>query len=186
MMVAIQRMTLDEFLQLPPREPALEFVDGEVVEKVAPDAHHGTLQMALGMQLLQSAAAAHFRVLTEVRFIFGDPPRAYLPDVAVVARDRLARDDSGRMARRQDIAPDVAIEVLSPNERAAHLLDKLSFYLAHGVKFALAIDDEKDQAVIYRPGVEAITVPSPETVDLSSVIPGLALDLKAVFDSLSD
>ena len=43
MAVAGRRMTLEEFLALPEEEPALEYADGEVTQKVSPNCWHGKL-----------------------------------------------------------------------------------------------------------------------------------------------
>ena len=40
-----QRMTLTEFLALPEEEPALEFEDGMVTQKVSPKGRHSALQL---------------------------------------------------------------------------------------------------------------------------------------------
>lgn len=177
-MVIAQRMSLEEFARLPEQKPGLEFVDGEVVEKVAPDSHHGVIQMALGFQI---GDLADHVVFSEMRFTFGEPPRAYLPDVAIVDLDRIALEADGSMARRQNIAPDVAIEILSPDDRAGHVVDKLNFYMAHGVRLAIVIDDEKKQATVYRPGDQPTSVASPASIDLAPIAPGLAIDLGAIF-----
>lgn len=42
-----ERISLDVFLALPERKPALEFEDGRVTPKVSPKARHSTLQKRL-------------------------------------------------------------------------------------------------------------------------------------------
>jgi len=37
-------MTLDQFLRLRERKPALEYIDGEVTQKVSPGARHSALR----------------------------------------------------------------------------------------------------------------------------------------------
>ena len=50
-MTIAQRMTLEAFLRLPEEEPALEFADGMVTQKVSPKFHHSALQYALAALL---------------------------------------------------------------------------------------------------------------------------------------
>lgn len=53
MAVVARAITLDEFLKLPEAEPALEFEDGVVTQKVSPKGRHGVLQAELVRQLNQ-------------------------------------------------------------------------------------------------------------------------------------
>ena len=84
MVVSERRMTLEEFLALPERKPALEFEDGVVTQKVSPRARHSRTQVALARligDLLEPDKIA--MVFTEVRVTFGR--RSRVPDVVVYA-----------------------------------------------------------------------------------------------------
>ena len=47
MVITQQRLTLEEFLELPEEKPVLELVDGMVTQKVAPQWLHGILQYTI-------------------------------------------------------------------------------------------------------------------------------------------
>ncbi len=82
MAVAGGRMTLEEFLTLPEEEPALEYVDGEVVQKVPPMTWHSELQIEFAGQMrsfVRPRRLAH--VLPEHRGTYGG--RSTVPDIAV-------------------------------------------------------------------------------------------------------
>jgi Uma2 family endonuclease len=49
MAVASSRLTLDEFLKLPEEEPALEYVNGVVSQKVSPKGRHSSLQPVIDL-----------------------------------------------------------------------------------------------------------------------------------------
>jgi Uma2 family endonuclease len=183
-MVLKQKISLEEFLELPESEPALEFIDGEVVEKEVPKIKHATLQLHLAARLLESTLVAAFKVFTEARFIFGSSQRVYIPDVSVVARERLVRDELGEFADDQFIAPDIAIEILSPGQSAGRLLEKLTYYLENGVRLALVVDVEEKQVSVYRPAEQPRLIASPGFIDFEPVIQGLRLDLNELFDKL--
>jgi Uma2 family endonuclease len=90
MAITERKMTLEEFLQLPEEEPALEYDDGVVTQKVSPQGKHGRLQMQLGMRLaLFSEPRKLAMVFTELRTTFGGA--SPVPDTAGHRdRDRLA------------------------------------------------------------------------------------------------
>ncbi len=82
MAIAGRRMTLEEFLALPEEEPALEYVDGEVVQKVPPLTWHAMLQLECASQLQGFARPRRLaHVLTEHRSTYGG--LSTVPDVAV-------------------------------------------------------------------------------------------------------
>lgn len=71
--------------------------------------------------------------------IFGATGRewAVVPDFVLVRRERL-RGTRGDEPFRG--APDFAVEILSPDDRMSDVLDKVRFYLEHGVRLVWLID----------------------------------------------
>jgi len=73
-------------------------------------------------------------VATEWRFALnadGDPRTSLIPDVAFVSNERLAL--LGAEAREEPpFAPDIAVEVRSPDDRIADVEWKMNAYLAYG------------------------------------------------------
>lgn len=183
-MVTETRVSLDAFLALPEEEPALEFIDGEVVQKTPPDFHHGTLQSEFVGVIRGAEFARGYAAVTEVRFVFGDPPRAYVPDVSVVLLGRVPVNDEGKFERQLQMAPDIAIEVLSPDHHTGRVLEKLAFYMKHGVRLAIVVDPDLERVSVHRPGAEPELLAAPETLDLGPVIPGLRVDLEHLFSRL--
>ncbi|MPZ23788.1 MAG: Uma2 family endonuclease [Dehalococcoidia bacterium] len=182
--VTKQGLTLAEFLALPEEDETLEFVDGEVIGKVSPQTQHGILQFEICQRVNTAGGSQGFRAIPEARFIFGEPPRAYVPDVSVVKLARLPLDDRGRFANHLAMAPDIAIEILSPGQSAGHLLDKLAFYMANGVGLGVVVDPERERVIAYRPGDEPRGVASPKSLSFAPVLPDIRLDLAALFRAL--
>src|SRR3982751_388233 len=130
MTIAHVGLTLEEFLALPEEKPALEYIDGVVVQKMAPQYEHSAVQSALLLLLApQLAVGQRGRALTEFRFVIG--ARAYVPELVVYRRGRLpARPPSGRMGEVR-VPPDLAIEILSPGQSATALAERCAFYVEH-------------------------------------------------------
>lgn len=176
--------TLEEYLALPEDKPYAEFVDGEVVRKVAPQSQHSVLQVQIGRRIASSPLATDFLVMTEARYILGQPLRAYLPDVSVIARTRLPRDARGRVENRLDLAPEIAFEIISPGQPSGALLDKISFYLASGVDLVVVVDPDRSHVIVYRRGQAPVTISAPGKLNLAPVIPSLEIDLGELFAEL--
>ena len=149
-----RHLTLEEFLELPETEPASEYVCGEVYQKPMPTNAHGALQLYMAMLIYQFLAHTRLgRVRTEWRCIFGPPgrQRPYIPDVVYVSFERLPPVDAADVPYLR-MAPDLAVEILSPDESARRFAAKLRFYLLHGVRLVWVVDPLAQTITVYTPG----------------------------------
>jgi Uma2 family endonuclease len=177
-------MTLQEFLALPDEKPYLEFVNGEVWEKPMPGQEHSDmvaeLTRLLGNYLVATREA---RVGTEVRHVEDDvEDRVYLPDVSVTLTSRLPAVRKGP----SHVHPDIAIEVLSPDDRANRVMNKVAFYLRVGVTLVWVVDPELETVTVYRRGAEPEELSGPAVLSGEPVLPGFTLGLPDLFAVLHD
>lgn len=177
-MAIVSGLTLDEFLHMEDDKPALEYGCGEVTQKPMPDRLHSTIQgfliLVLGPFLARTGLG---RVFPEFRCIFGPPgrQRAFVPDLIYVAKEHLTSD---RYHRR---APDLAIEILSPDQNMARFLDKIQFYLLNGVRLVWVVDPSAATVAVLIPGEEARTLTSGQTLDGGEVLPGFLIPVNDIF-----
>jgi Uma2 family endonuclease len=182
-------LTLDEFLELPETEPSSEYLDGEVVQKMAPSWYHARLVTAL-IRLIGDYLEAHPReglIATELRHATsaaGD--RSYVPDISVLRRRNTPR---GREARRQGPVwrpPDFAIEVLSPGDYPGRVFDRADFYMRVGTELLWFVDPELETVTVYRPGSSPTVHRPPELLDGNPVLVSLRLSLETLFAILHE
>lgn len=116
-----------------------ELRHGELVKVPPPEFPHFRIQHQL-RKLLESVASAEGEV--EIEFAFRPlPEHEYrIADVAFVARDRWART-----SRYFEGAPDIVIEVLSPSNTAAEMLDKEQLCLENGAQEFWLVDPARRQ-----------------------------------------
>lgn len=177
-MLTQTRMSLEEFLALPEEKPYREFVRGEVVPKAMPNDYHSELVGEFLFFLKSFVRGSQVaRVDTELRHIAREEERVYLPDVSVT---RLERWPSERQ-NPVEVPPDLAIEVLSPDDRAGNVLDKVDFYLRIGVPLIWVADPEGRSVTVYRPGDAPRFLREPATLDAAPVLPGFELSLEELF-----
>jgi Uma2 family endonuclease len=107
-------------------EPDREYVDGQLVERNVGEWRHSLVQMLTGALLL-SRAQGRFLVFSELRIrVSADPLRYRIPDLCVVA---LPYPPEPVLTR----PPHLVIEITSPDDGAADVLEKVGEYLAAGV-----------------------------------------------------
>ena len=185
-MATIARLTLEQFLALPDTEPASEYVCGEVVQKPMPDQAHAIIQGFLYLVLSQFLAQTKLgQVRLEWRCIFGPPghERAWVPDVVYASYERQPRGDA-RRNRFLRTAPDLAIEVLSPDQPAGLFADKVQFYLLYGVRLVWVVDPARETVLVFAPGQETRTLAAGSTLDGGEVLPGFHVGVDSIFAQL--
>ena len=74
-------------------------------------------------------------------------------------------------------APDLAVEVLSPDEGPAAVQDKVAEYLAAGVPLVWVLDTAREAVTVHVPGQPARVLGSAEVLTGDEVLPGFRLPL---------
>jgi Uma2 family endonuclease len=187
-MATTTKLTLDEFLAQPETKPYREYACGEVYQKPMPDLDHSRLQLFLAVLIRQFLAGSPMGVVAiEWRCVFGPPgmKRAFVPDVVFATHER--RAVPGENARVfLWTAPDLAIEVLSPDQPAGEFADKVLFYLLHGVRLLWVVDPAIRTIRVYRPSEDVVLLQEGDTLDGGDVLPGLRLPVDRIFAELND
>jgi Uma2 family endonuclease len=177
-MATATRLTLDEFLALEDTKPYHEYVCGEVIAKPMPKRRHAFIQIFLGGLLLQFLARTKLgRAGTEWRCILGPPgkERAPIPDLMYVAQHRLTEDEDFYGA------PDLVVEIISPGQSIARLMEKLQFYLRHGVRMVWLIDPAERTVLALQPDQDSRLLMTGDTLDGGDVLPGFRVAVDDIF-----
>ncbi len=133
-------ITAEQLLELP-EVPGKQFElhHGELVEVPAAGVLHGFIVMIVS-RLLTAATADHggFVFADGVGYILARrPDMVRVPDVSYVTADRVRQ--VGFPAGFWPGAPDLAVEVVSPNDRAVEIHAKTRDYLAAGTRLVWVI-----------------------------------------------
>jgi Uma2 family endonuclease len=112
-------------------------------------------------------------------FILGrDPDTVLAPDLAFVRADRLpSLDVQGYLA----LAPDLAVEVISPSNSAAQIAEKVALYLEAGTRLVWVVDAPRRSVTSHAPGRPPRTLGVGDALDGEDVLPGFALPLADLF-----
>ena len=184
MVTSGKRLTLDEFLQLPEAEPALEYFAGVVSQKVSPKSYHGAIQFELARLIDSSAWPGKLaRVFTQTRVTFGGA--SLVPDVIVLRWERIPSDPQGRMVRDFLLPPDVAVEIGSPGQSVTALDRRCRWYIANGMPVALLILPDDESVRVFRPNQNPRTLRDSDVIGLGDVLPGFELTVRGLFACLA-
>lgn len=140
--------TLAEFLAMPETKPASEFVGGSIEQKPMPQGQHSRLQLKLCNLVNDVAEAGEIAMaLPELRCTFGDSlavgsqlsRRSIVPDVAIFRWERIPFEADGDIANVFEIAPDWAVEILSPDQKDTKVIRNILHCLNHGASLGWLI-----------------------------------------------
>ncbi|MFN8558748.1 MAG: Uma2 family endonuclease [Dehalococcoidia bacterium] len=178
------KLSLDDFLALPETEPASELLDGEVVQKPMPTYEHGLIQSLLSFVLLTFLRAHPIGVVgSEVRCIFGPPgaERPYVPDLVFIRSERAPRPGRGQPFRG---APDLAVEILSPDDRPDRVAAKVAFYLLHGVRLVWLVDPDTRSVTTLTSDGHSQRLTADDALDGGAVLPGFTTPVRELFPAI--
>ena len=172
-------VSIESFWHLAHRLPKAELVAGQVVELVLPGVLHGVLVAFLGERLRAHVVAGGLGiVVAEAGFVLSqEPPTVRGPDVAVVLRNRVP---SPLTVRFFPSPPDLAVEVLSPDDRPGEVAAKIADYLRAG-STAVWIVDPDGEAVTVHTREGAVTYGRAETLRDAPPLPDFELALDSLF-----
>jgi Uma2 family endonuclease len=140
-------MSVEEFAAMP-REEAVryELVKGELVPLASGTPLHAWIRDGLGDRLRDYLRAHRIGIaLTEVDCsTIDDTVRR--PDLSYLSRERWLLVDPARIP--VPFAPDIAVEVLSPSEKAVEVNRKVAEYLAAGSVEVWIIDPQNIEVLV--------------------------------------
>ena len=179
-MPATAPLTADELLSLRIPGKSLELVRGVLLVKEPPGFLHGAVAARLGNMIANHVNARDLGLVLAAETGFklaADPDTVRAPDVAFVRRERIPDPLPGGYAA---LAPDLAVEVLSPSDRPGAVLAKVADWLDAGSQLVWVVDPAARRARVYRAdGSESLLVEG-DVLDGETVLPGFSCRLAAV------
>jgi Uma2 family endonuclease len=157
-----------------------ELVRGELVPMSPVGGDHGDIVFLLGSWLVPFVRQHKLgRCGTERGFILAhDPDLVRAPDAYFVSRER-ERPAKGRGF--YDGAPDLAVEVLSPSDKAIDVQAKVHEYLTAGTRLVWVIDPQSEAVTAYHPSGDARLYSGDQDVSGEDVLPGFSFRCRDLF-----
>ncbi len=175
-------LTVEDYVALD--EPAgvrYELSEGELIVTPSANLFHNEMRDDFNARLRPFVKSRKLgRVVSEMDFrLAGETVRR--PDVAFISAERLRGIDLDRVPL--PAAPDLVIEIVSQNDRADDLLQKVAQYLAAGAKAVWLFYPNTRLAYRYRPGKLEPEVRSAEAghvFEEPELLPGFSIPLAQI------
>ena len=164
-------MTADELLAMPKDDCRYELVKGELITMAPPGGLHGSAGSRFDRRLGAFVEERGLgEVFIETGFILAtNPDTVRLPDVSFVRVERIpANAPLGYIP----LAPDLAIEIVSPNDRYTQVATKVAEYLAAGTRLVVVVNP-RERTITKHPAQGEVTqLGEGDTLTLDDVVPG--------------
>lgn len=173
-------VTADELLHLPDDGFKYELVAGRLIKMPPPGFKHGYYGGNIhGPLYVWTRATNAGVVLMEAGFkLASDPDTVRAPDVAFVSRERLgSRLPDGYW----NGAPDLAVEVLSPDDRPGKVRHKIADWLSHGVRRVWVANPKPRTLTVHRPNAAPGVLTESDTLRDEDVLPGFQMSVREIF-----
>jgi Uma2 family endonuclease len=154
-----RKLTLEEFLKLPETKPGSEYIDGRIVQKPMPKTRHSRLQSKLVTTVNEATEGARIAyAFPELRCtypagsrnsVYGG--RSLIPDIAILRWEHIKFDNDGELIDDVLIAPNWAIEILSPQQSSNRVTGNILHCLKHGCQLGWLLDPDDRSVIVFQP-----------------------------------
>ena len=174
------RVTAEELYALGDIGPC-ELIEGEIINMPPTGDQHGNVESNFDValkQFVQLHKLGYVRV-GEVGIITRrNPDYVRGADVAFISTERYAqRKSSGYL----DVAPDLVVEVMSPNDRWSEVMKKMGEYFAIGVRLVWLADPETESVYAYRSLTDVRRFAKGDNLPGDSILPGFSVPVAEIF-----
>jgi Uma2 family endonuclease len=168
--------TAEELFHLPTNDRRLELVGGLLFEMSL----NGAIHVGAFLRFHAKANGLGEVLAAGTGFILRrNPDTVRAPDAAFVAAARLPVGELP--AGFMELAPDLAVEVVSPSDRPGEVAEKVADWLRAGTRLVWVIDPATRSAKVYRSLDDVQGLSEEDRLDGGAVVPGFSCALRELF-----
>lgn len=180
-----QLMTAEDLLQLPDDGQRHELIEGVVITMSPSSGEHGEIALDIGGPLRQYVKEHRLGRTygAETGFLVSRNPDTVLaPDAAFVGEDRASA--LGRVRGYLPLAPDLAVEVISPSDLYTEVQEKVESWLRYGTRMVIVLNPRHRTVAVHRSPTEVRHLTIDDILDGDDVVPGWRIAVQELFASV--
>lgn len=158
-----------------------ELIEGEIVKMTPTGEKHGTIEVNLGGEIrtfVRQHRLGRVSVGEVGLYIRRNPDTVRGADIVFISNERLGkRGTSGFI----DVAPDLVVEIMSPDDRWSEVMKKLGEYFSIGVRWVWVVDPDTESVYTYRSLTDVHHLTQTETLSGDDVLPGFTIGVAELF-----
>ncbi len=180
----ITQMTAVQLLDMADDGYRHELVRGELRTMPPAGNVHGAVANVLAWSLTNCVMANDLGIVyaAETGFLLAsDPDTVRAPDAAFTSWARI--DEMGEVEGYWPGAPDLVVEVVSPNDRYSEVNEKVADWLGAGAQMVVVVDYRRREVAVHRHASDIVTLTDGDTLEGSEVVPGWKMPVSDMFTS---
>lgn len=178
-------LTAEELAQLPDDGQRHELIEGVLITMSPAGGEHGKRSarsvIALGTYVIAHDLGEVFGAKTGF-LLARDPDVVLAADAAFVNRARAL--EVGEVQGYWPGSPDLAIEVISPNDRYTEVQEKVALWLRYGTRMVIVLNPRHRTVAAHRSPTEVRHLTIDDTLDGEDVVPGWRIPVAELFASV--
>ena len=182
MSTTLQQVTADELFAMPKDGFRYELVKGELRKMSPAGTEHGAiifnLSILLGQHIKANNLGQGFGAETGFK-LATNPDTVRAADIAFVRRERIPA--TGIPKNFWQIAPDLAVEVLSPGDTLEEVEEKVEDWLAAGTRAVWVVSPKRRSVTVYRSMTDVTRLSEADELDGGDVVPGFRCKVTEFF-----
>ncbi|MHB8901807.1 MAG: Uma2 family endonuclease [Thermoguttaceae bacterium] len=185
-MTVLTRVTADQLAAMPDDGNRWELIAGELRKMTPAGWKHGAIAGRLHGWLHTHVAARSLGMVLAAETGFRlarDPDTVRAPDVAFLRQDHLP--DPLPDETYWPGAPDLAVEVVSPNDRSGEIDEKVKAWLNGGCRMVWLVNPAWRTVTVYRSATQITTLTENEELSGEDVVQGFRCPVGDIFADLA-
>jgi Uma2 family endonuclease len=173
-----RKFTLQDFFALPEDKPYNELIDGEAVPKALSQRFHSKTCMGL-INLFEPWIQNKGELGIEWAIVLTRHGKDWVPvpDLLYISKERLTLDEFEDDSC--PVPPELAIEIISPDQTFGEMAEKATDYLNVGVLRVWVVDPKAKSITVFAPDTAPVTYRG-DLLLTDSLLPGLELTAQQV------
>ena len=176
------RYTPEDLLNIDDR-PMPELVDGELLEREMGQ-ESDSIAFFIGRLVGNHVANHQLGICNGAQGSYqvfaNEPNKVRIPDFSFTRRERLPKGKPAKGHAR--IAPDLVVEVNSPNDKGDQLESKINDFLAAGVPLIWVVYPKTKTVLVHRKDGTARRLQVGDVLEGEDILPGFHLEVAALFE----
>jgi Uma2 family endonuclease len=179
--VAKTRYTPEDLLEIHDR-PMPELVDGELLEREMGQ-EADSIAFCIGRLVGNHVADHDLGICNGAQGSYqvfpDDPDKVRIPDFSFTRKERLPKE--GRAKGHARVAPDLAVEVVSPNDKPKDLAEKIRDFQAAGIPWIWIVYPDTQTVEIHRLDGSTRRLQVGDILEGENVLPGFQVEVSKLF-----
>ena len=175
-------ITADDLLRLSSDGVRGELIRGVLSETMPTGHEHGQIAANLTILLGVFVKPRKLGALTTSDSgvqLEHDPDTVREPDVAFFSAEKSPPDE--RVTGYAQVAPDLAVEIVSPSDRLPAVNDKALMWLRYGVRLVWVVRPDERRVDVHREGHPVAALTESDALDGLDALPGFSCPVREIF-----